>query len=294
MSTTRCALQVVRGTTITDGVHNHPRDLQIACQIEGVSVLPENVLFAPSETVDVEVKEGKADIVEAITEALGENKRGQKGSGLFGNILSLLRKVPTGVLETGAATISNLFPSSDENARDIFPGEHHAIVRVPNGKFGRANFTGPGTRIVERIKRGDPPRVLSDKVSRAHDLRYALAGDSTDKIRAADLKMLKSLEQLKREGTDRGININPAMIGIRGKVLAENFGVLSKSAFIDPKFKPTDADKALMRSELKKMEQQGFGANIRRIFGAGTATQNLAKIGSSKRGRVLVDRRANR
>jgi hypothetical protein len=33
----------------------------------------------------------------------------------------------------------------------------------------------PGTQITKRLKRGDPPRAISDKVAQAHDIRYGLA-----------------------------------------------------------------------------------------------------------------------
>jgi hypothetical protein len=42
---------VVRGTIITDEVHNHPRELQISGQIESVSVLPDDMFFTPVETI---------------------------------------------------------------------------------------------------------------------------------------------------------------------------------------------------------------------------------------------------
>ena len=99
---------------------------------------------------------------------------------------------------------------------------------------------------------------MSDKVSQAHDIRYGLAKNEDD-VRIADQKMLRGLERLKREGTDRGLNIAPAMLGIRGKILAENFGLLSRSAFIDDDFKPKPEGVELMKSKLKELEQQGFG-----------------------------------
>lgn len=193
-----------------------------------------------------------------------------RGEGVTSFLKKLVNILPVRKIgESVAASISNAFPDSDGNARPIFPGEHHAVVKLPNGRFGRTNYTGPGTRIVERLEReagGDPPRVLSDKVSQSHDIRYALAdadgvSDSVaeDNVRKADLKMLSSLADLKRDKLDRNVNIIPAMIGIRGKVVAENFGLLSRSAFIDPDFKPSSRGIALMKNKLAELEQQGFG-----------------------------------
>ena len=231
-------------------------------------VIPELSGFTEAEVNIIEpmIEEGlsrglsRKQAISRAKKILEEIKeKGQKGKGVF-SILRRLAKIPFAkTIALGAlAGVSNLFPDSDENARNIFPGEFHAIVKLPNDKFGRANYTGPGTRIVERLKRGDPPRVLSDKVSQAHDIRYGLAKNEDD-VRIADQKMLRGLERLKREGTDRGLNITPAMSGIRGKVLAENFGLLSRSAFIDDDFKPKPEGVELMKSKLKELEQQGFG-----------------------------------
>lgn len=38
--------------------------------------------------------------------------------------------------------IQNVLPSSDENARPGYPGERHAILQLPNGKYGVANYMG--------------------------------------------------------------------------------------------------------------------------------------------------------
>lgn len=255
MSISRCGLQVSRDPTITNDTHDQPRSKQIGCLISGTIIQkPESSLTQEVVTDELEDQIAKDK----------EDKESQKGEG-FRSFLTTLSKIPflRAGAESLAARVSNAFPDSDENARDIFPGEFHAVVKLPNNKFGRANYTGPGTRIIERLKRGDPPRVLSDKVSQAHDIRYGLA-ENEDDVRSADKKFLRKLEQLKRESTDRGININPAMVGIRGKILAENFGLLSRSAFINIDKKPSPEGVVLMESKLKELEQEGFGAGTPR------------------------------
>ncbi len=249
MSISRCGLQVSRDPTITNDTHDQPRSKQIGCLIQGT------IIDKKESSLSQEV------VTDELEDQLEETSQ-MKGEG-FRSFLTTLSKIPflRAGAESLAAGISNAFPDSDENARDIFPGEFHAIVKLPNEKFGRANFTGPGTRIIERLKRGDPPRVLSDKVSQAHDIRYGLAENEAD-VRKADEKMLRKLEQLKREGTDRGINITPAMIGIRGKILAENFDLVSRSLFINPDFKPSPEGTALMEDKLKELEMQGFGRRL--------------------------------
>lgn len=55
------------------------------------------------------------------------------------NVGSRALNLATG--EVGTA-LSNLMPSSDANARPQYPGEKHAILQLPGGKVGRANFMG--------------------------------------------------------------------------------------------------------------------------------------------------------
>ena len=301
MSETRCGLQISRDITLTNEVHNHPREKQIGCLINGNILTPDESMGADDFTATTANNEllNQRDIkaaqrqnaqaqtlgfndlalgnitanISKLTSSLVEGMDEQKGVGrhsranvynqggkgftsIIGKLTSLLPVKKIG--QSVAATISNAFPDSDENARNIFPGENHAIVKLPNDKFGRANYTGPGTRVIERLRRGDPPRVLSDKVSKAHDIRYTLA-DSIHNVREADLKMLSSLKRLSQEGSDRSINIAPAMLGIRGKIALEDFGLLSRDAFVDTSVKQTPADEKLLRDELWNLEQEGFG-----------------------------------
>ena len=73
------------------------------------------------------------------------------------------------------SSIKNAIPHSDSNARAGYPGENHAILKLPNGMPGIANFMGPGTQVVKRLQRGDPPRTASDKTAMRHDIDYGLA-----------------------------------------------------------------------------------------------------------------------
>lgn len=249
MSISRCGLQVSRNPTITNDTHDQPRSKQIGCMIQGTIIQkPESFLSQDVVTDELEDQIEKAK----------EDKQ-MKGEG-FRSFLTTLSKIPLlrEASESLAAQISNAFPDSDENARPIFPGELHAVLKLPNEKFGRANYMGPGTHVLDRLRRGDPPRVLSDKVSQAHDIRYQLS-KTEDDVRVADEKMLRKLNQLKREGTDRSINITPAQIGIRGKIIAEDFGLLSRSRFVNLDKEIPPEGKALLQSKLAQLEQEGFG-----------------------------------
>lgn len=288
MSSFRCGLQVSRKNVITNEIHNHPRGKQISCMMgddmlgNKESNLTTDVISSEAQNeLDLE-KVNKADILKQM----GPDE--QEGKGLLEYIYKLpikkivsqlpLRKIG----EKALTTVSNAFPSSDENARPMFDGEYHAIVKLPNGKYGRANYTSPGTRVIQRIKRGDPPRVLSDKVSQAHDIRYTLAKNTAD-VREADKKMVRDLKQLSREGTDSQVNIQPALRGIQGKMIAEDFSLLSRDKFINVRNQPNESDKMMLENKLKQLEQQGYGS-----------VKSMAKRGSNIRGRPQVDRRGYR
>lgn len=346
MSISRCGLQITRDFTITNDYHNHPRHKQIGCLISGVMVqdTPESKSMTKEsmttndtindqleQEMDVEREEKKIkDLIIKEQEGGGVNVNyNMMGNGLFSKLSRIPRLFKSGV-DSVSAKISNTFPNSDENARPLYPGEHHALFKLPSGKYGRANYAGPGTHIVERIKRNDPPRVPTDKVGQAHDIRYALAETDAD-VRNADVKFVRKLKQLKRTNKDRNVNIYPSMIGIRGKMAAENFSLLSRKAFIDDE-KPKPADKVMLSKKIKQLEQEGFGQKgkgamwkrsprlhqnwqrpsqgrplyfdrrVHRMSGSGpqgniagtTKTQSLGKIGSAVRGQVQVDRRSNR
>ena len=306
MSISRCGLQVSRDTTITNAVHDHPRSVQIGCLLGQIQ--HSKVSHLSEDTVE--------DQIDEIILSERKDNVAMAGEGIYtaskkfiGKLASIPRGIKRGA-EKLAADVSNVFPDSDENARPIFPGEHHQLLKLPNKKFGRGSYSGPGTRIVARLKRGDPPRTMVDQVAQAHDIRYGLASGADD-VRSADQKMLRSLERLKRENTDTSFNINPAMLGITGKVAAENFGMLGREAFIDTTNRASGADKALLQSTLQRLEQKGFGATIKtpntRRFaktdtfnpGPGTTkTQSLA-FGNPlstvyMKGVPSVDRRQNR
>ena len=161
-----------------------------------------------------------------------------------------------------STAIRNAIPASDSNARSGFAGELHTVLQLPNGRPGIANFMGPNTHISERIRRGDPPRTMVDRVAQAHDIRYALS-NNVDDIRRADNAMIKKVDELGRNNSDSRINLLQAK-AIYAKTLAEDTGMLAKGSF--SKFKdgaPTksisDSDKSLLQGKLSNLEAEGFG-----------------------------------
>ena len=181
--------------------------------------------------------------------------RDQSGDGFLDILQGVIRKG-----SEAAMRLQNKIPSSDEKARPGFPGEKHAILKLPNGKFGKANYMGPGTHLLERLKRGDPPRTATDMASKGHDIRYGLAADLAD-VRRADNIMIKKVKEIQRRKTDSRFNIAQAKL-IQLKVKGESLGVLRQGAFSGDLSKNDDlskAEKNLLKSNLAPLAQQGFG-----------------------------------
>ena len=161
--------------------------------------------------------------------------------------------------------IQNVLPSSDENARPGYPGERHAILQLPNGKYGVANFMGPGTQVIKRLKRGDPPRTLSDKTAMRHDIDYAIASGAKDKeeqiklIREADRRMVKNLDRIASNKGDAKKNIFQGRRLIQGKMAAEDVGLMEKGSFGGDLEKISQSDMIVLKANQMRMGQEGYG-----------------------------------
>jgi hypothetical protein len=202
--------------------------------------------------------------------ASGFGEGGMTGDGFIDVIKSVISKGKNAGKYLGMASdaytsdigtaLRNAIPDSDETARPGFAGEKHAILKLKNGKFGVGNYIGPGTHLVERLKRGDPPRTEVDKVAQAHDIRYFQAKNSAD-VRRADNIMLNKVSSIQRNRGDAPQNILQAKL-IKAKVLGENLGVLKRDAFSgDPKenAKVASANKGMFDAKLKTLEMGGYG-----------------------------------
>jgi hypothetical protein len=170
-------------------------------------------------------------------------------------ILSRIHQAYTGDLGT---TIRNNLPmKSDDTFRPAFKGEMHAILRLSNGKNGVANYMGPGTNVLQRVKRKDPPRTPADAVAKAHDLRYTLARTNDD-LRSADEKMVKKMKTIK----DASRNIFVGKRTIQAKMLAEDLGIMKKGQFGDVGKHIEPSDRKILENELGTMEQEGYGLHL--------------------------------
>lgn len=132
--------------------------------------------------------------------------------------------------------------------------EFHAYLATPKG-IERARFMGPGTSVLERIRRGDQPVSGADKVAQAHDLRYTLAQGDKAKERAADIKMINKLQD---PSVDNMLNRAIGRIPIKAKVAAEKLGILSAGNFSKGDAL-NDEETDMVETKLNELEQEGFG-----------------------------------
>lgn len=149
----------------------------------------------------------------------------------------------------------------------LFEGEKHIPLVMPNGSIEVANWVGPSTQVIKRLKRGDKGKTATDTVAMRHDLDYSIA-QTLDDIRSADRRMINKLSQIQSNKADNLINILAGKKAIQSKVYLEDKGLLSKNAFADFKDNLQDEEKQLISHKIQELEQIGYGfkKNIQPLY----------------------------
>ena len=179
----------------------------------------------------------------------------------------------------------------DPRRHELKDGEKHAIFMNEEGALVPATFAGPGSdtygNLKELIKKhGSLAEALNKKnfVSETdrggaliHDIRYDLYSGDAKKIREADEKFLKTLEKVRKEEKNGTFNVSASYAGIKGKVLAENAGILDRNKFSGNKVKPLmdeDPEKYKLFKDVEAhLEMQGYGIHkLRPKRGEGTCS----------------------
>jgi hypothetical protein len=182
------------------------------------------------------------------------------GLGLKADILRTGNTLVLNNNKSGEGILSSIgkFMAGDKStARPGFKGEHHAILKLKNG-VGRANYMGPGTHLDARLKRGDPPRTMEDKVAQGHDIRYGLAQNQMA-VSNADRKMISKLKDMKNKKQGNTLNIEMGLRPIQAKLAMESRGLIKSgriASFGDIK---DGENKNRAMSKLKELEQEGYG-----------------------------------
>jgi hypothetical protein len=152
-----------------------------------------------------------------------------------------------------------MLPNSDKNGRPVYPGEYHVVLKLANGMYGVANFVGPGTEVVKRLRRGDVPRTKADMLALLHDIDYVLASglgnvaEQMKKVRASDIEFLHRLYVLEKSKGDDLNNIMLCKIPIRKKIMFEDYGIISKVAFLDKLCTIEEDDKIILQNIRSKI-----------------------------------------
>ncbi len=163
----------------------------------------------------------------------------QEGKGYASTISAIIKAAPVvakvidktafGKIGTNISnTLSERYNKNPE-WKPGFAGEKHAVLPTSFGPT-RANFAGPGTKLLTRLKRGDigvdGPYGI-DAAAKKHDIDYYNAKSYGD-IRKADKKFIKGVKQSSSSGTMKNLTIG----AIKAKNFGEDVGILSKDAFL--------------------------------------------------------------
>ncbi len=98
---------------------------------------------------------------------------------------------------------------------------------------------GPGTDVIERLKRGDQGKTFMDNAAQLHDIEYMLAsGESTTaeeamaRGRKADIRMVQYGKRARKKQKDHWFNITQGAGLIQAKMFLEDWGVIRRDRFI--------------------------------------------------------------
>lgn len=226
--------------------------------------------------------------MEGIQEGEGIKEIWEKGKKILGKVRNIAKS------ETGTF-VKNLLPSSDDMATKQYAGEEHVLLKLPNGKMGFANYMGPGTNLLTRLRSREAGnihgRTEADLTAKAHDIRYRLARTNQDSkireglVRTADGKMINALDKIKRLGLDNDFNVNLGKRTMQAKILAEDTGLLEKGSF-GGNYEPLSLeDRKLLEHELSKLEQKGYGKKSKLMKIAMKELKELKGLGKKKKGK---------
>ncbi len=149
----------------------------------------------------------------------------------------------------------------------LFDGERHIPLVMQDGSIEVANWVGPRTQVIKRLRRGDKGKTATDNVAMRHDIDYTNA-KNLDDIRTADQRMINKLNQIQSNKSDNLVNILAGKKAIQSKIFLEDKGILSKNAFADFNDNLLDDEKLLVNQKIQELEMIGYGfkKNIKALY----------------------------
>ena len=143
------------------------------------------------------------------------------------------------VIDTVNKGLDSMLPQSKDSI-SLFPCEKHA-KKIKNGEIINYTYLGPGTKVLERLARGDKPIDKLDEYARDHDKTYTLLFkkklEKGIKVTKAEVQ---NADKTFVDGVNRNKSENPMLAKVipplfKAKKIAEDIGVLSHTAFFDLK-----------------------------------------------------------
>lgn len=119
-------------------------------------------------------------------------------------------------VRNGVNGVMGLIGIKNPLSATLYPGEKHAVVLSGDYKGSNYNFLGVGTRIKERMMRGDKPINDVDEVAYRQCVAYAKAKSSRD-IRNADEVAVRGWENCRDDPAAAAVAIR----SIKAKMAAE-------------------------------------------------------------------------
>lgn len=183
-----------------------------------------------------------------------------------GDLDGAVKEAALPLVQAGVAGVANIFRNKENPmSTPSYMGE----VRLPlkadyapepyTGKRMLANYAGPGTHVLKRIQLGHKPISLLDRISQAHDVRYALSNTVED-VRQADKIYM---ERLARERNNlHSTEYKVAKAAFEAKMAAEDMNLLSSQNDVliaNAAEGYTNADREQMRGVLDDLIQKGEG-----------------------------------
>ena len=206
-----------------------------------------------------------------------------------GDLDGAVKEMAIPLVQAGVAGVANIFRNKENPmSTPSYMGE----VRLPlkadyapepfKGKRMLATYAGPGTQVLKRIQLGHKPISLLDRISQAHDVRYALA-NTVDDVREADKIFMERLAKEKN-------NLHPAEYKIAkaafdAKMAAEDLDLLStRNAILSANASEgyTNADREQMRGVLDDLIQKGEGKKDSEIAPATRLARSIKTEGLDK------------
>ena len=216
--------------------------------------------------------------------------KSQVGEGVFKNILKKIRNARKKVVKKAVDKGKEVVKKGVEKAAGCknkkkgmpwdykkLPNESKHQSFMVDGCVYSAYWSGPGTQVLPKIEylynkhNGDFSKAVKsdqfvhpvDRQAAAHDIRYLLAGDESDKdkkyqmIRSADEKFISRLKKMKSEA-----NVLVPLRAMQAKVLFEKAGGKQYSG--SEPFK-NDEQRKRAKSLLAALEQVGEGKVFSRL-----------------------------